>query len=133
MSSFAFVTHKEKFLLMLRDDKPTIPNPNCWSLLGGIDEPGETPEQTLWRELKEEANIDPLTTKLLWQIENRWYYHINLPDNVLDTIKLGDEGQKLDFFNWDQLQGIQLTILLTQMTKQRSKELIALLNSQKEI
>ncbi|MGO1000293.1 NUDIX domain-containing protein [Lysobacter sp. CA196] len=33
--------------------------PNCWDMLGGHVEVGETPEQTLWRELREEAGIGP--------------------------------------------------------------------------
>lgn len=113
---------------MLRDDIPTIPAPNCWSLIGGAEEEDETPEQTLLREMKEEANIDPLPARLLWQWKHRWYYHVALPDQVLDTVKLGDEGQKLGYFTLDQLKQIQLTPSLTQMLDDHQEEIAKLLN-----
>lgn len=47
-----------KLLIYLRDDKPGISSPNHWDLFGGIMEEGETPEQTLVRELKEEIGIE---------------------------------------------------------------------------
>ncbi len=47
-----------KLLIYLRDDKPGISFPGYWDLFGGRVEPGETPEQALVRELKEELNID---------------------------------------------------------------------------
>ena len=46
-----------EFLLALRDNKPTIPFPNCWDLIGGHVEEGETPEQALIREYKEELGL----------------------------------------------------------------------------
>lgn len=113
---------------MLRDNIPTIPAPNCWSLIGGADEEGETPEQTLLREMKEEANIDPLPARFLWQWEHRYYYHIPLPDEVLNTVKLGDEGQKLGYFTLEELREIQLTPSLIQMLKDHKEEITKLLN-----
>lgn len=49
---------KGEFLLALRDNKPGIPFPNHWDLIGGHVEEGETPEEALVREVKEELNID---------------------------------------------------------------------------
>jgi 8-oxo-dGTP diphosphatase len=46
-----------KLLIYLRDDKPDIPFPNCWDFFGGHVEEGETPEQALVREIKEELGI----------------------------------------------------------------------------
>ena len=45
-------------MIYLRDDKPEIPFPNHWDLFGGHLEAGETPEQALVREVKEELGIE---------------------------------------------------------------------------
>ena len=47
-----------RLLIYLRDDKPEIPFPNRWDLFGGHVEAGETPEQALQREVKEELNVE---------------------------------------------------------------------------
>ena len=47
----------KELLLYLRDNKPGIPFPNCWDLIGGHIEDGETPEEALIREVKEELGI----------------------------------------------------------------------------
>ncbi len=49
---------KGEFLLYMRDNKPGIPFPGHWDLIGGHVEEGETPEQALVREVKEELGID---------------------------------------------------------------------------
>jgi 8-oxo-dGTP diphosphatase len=50
--------NKGEFLLYLRDNKPGIPFPDHWDLIGGHIEEGETPEEALVREVKEELDID---------------------------------------------------------------------------
>jgi 8-oxo-dGTP diphosphatase len=49
---------KGEFLLYLRDNKPGIPFPDHWDLIGGHVEEGETPEVALVREFKEELDLD---------------------------------------------------------------------------
>jgi 8-oxo-dGTP diphosphatase len=43
-----------KVLLQLRDDIPHIPWPNTWGTFGGQIEEGETPEDAMKREIREE-------------------------------------------------------------------------------
>jgi len=47
-----------RLLIYLRDDKPEIPFPNHWDFFGGHLEEGETPEEALVREVKEELGVD---------------------------------------------------------------------------
>ena len=47
-----------KILLQLRDNKPGLPYPDCWGTFGGQIEEGETPEEAIRREIKEELNYE---------------------------------------------------------------------------
>jgi 8-oxo-dGTP diphosphatase len=64
-SAVIFLNSANQVLLFLRDDKPEIPFPNQWDLLGGGLEEGESPEECLRREMLEEIEYDlPPPTKL---------------------------------------------------------------------
>ena len=47
-----------RLLVYLRDDKPDIPFPNHWDFFGGHLEEGESSEQALVREVKEEIGVE---------------------------------------------------------------------------
>ena len=56
--SIIFVNEQRQVLLFLRDDFPHIPYPNTWDVPGGHVEPGETPDECIVREMKEEMGLD---------------------------------------------------------------------------
>lgn len=51
------VTEDQKLLLHLRDDKPGIPHPGCWSGFGGAVEDGESAVDAVRREVFEETGL----------------------------------------------------------------------------
>jgi 8-oxo-dGTP diphosphatase len=58
IAAIIFENDNREILLYLRDNNPDIPFPDYWDLIGGHLEEGETPEEALVREVKEELNID---------------------------------------------------------------------------
>lgn len=114
--SFAIIIHNKKVLLLLRDDIPTIPEPNKWSLIGGVVESGETHEEGLIREVREETNITikPEELKYLGKTkptpnQDTAMYLIYVTDKQVQELKLGDEGQDVKFFSINEIEHIELT------------------------
>ena len=91
----------ERLLITLRDDRPDIPCPNMWDLVGGGAEPGETPWACLCRESFEEVGLDLSDAKTLWERRyeavhsSGWvmFYVVQLPARAERHIVFGDEGQ----------------------------------------
>lgn len=92
-----------KLLIYLRDNKDTIPFPNCWDLFGGYIEKNETPEEALIREVQEELGIhlkyvskfkdyDCWTGDVHPNIKHVYYAKLNLlPEQMVLQV-----GQKLE-------------------------------------
>lgn len=105
------VNPRGEVLLHLRDDRPDIPYPNRWAFVGGHLEPGETPEEGVRRELREEIAYVPARLTLFRSyrtpdpfrpgvLERSVFVgRIDLPLAALAC----NEGQRLGFFRPDAL------------------------------
>lgn len=89
-------------LTLLRDDFAHIPFPNMWDFPGGARDPGETPQETVLRELREELGLHLAPADLIWacpfpgdNVGGRtvWFFAGHLPTDAADRITMGDEGQ----------------------------------------
>jgi 8-oxo-dGTP diphosphatase len=108
-----------EFLLALRDNKPGIPFPNHWDLIGGHVEEGETPEEALVREVKEELNID-LKEYSFFKIyeclngdayENTKYIYtgkINIPIEEITLL----EGERPQYFAREEIPNVKFANIM---------------------
>lgn len=106
--------YKGEFLLYLRDNKPEIPFPDHWDLIGGHVEEGETPEEALVREVKEEIDIDLkdytfykrfecLTGDAYENVKYIYYGKINLPIEEVTLL----EGVRPQYFSREEIPDVK--------------------------
>ena len=110
-----------KLLIYLRDNKPDISFPNHWDLFGGIIEEGETPEEALVREVKEELGIE-LTDfhkfkdyncrqgDISPNIKHVFYAQI---DKLPEELKLLDVGQRIVSIDLDERRNYAFANILS--------------------
>ena len=99
-TSIFFINNMHQVLLFLRDNKKSIPFPNCWDALGGNVKSGETPLNCIIREMDEEIGIKLETPNLFNvydmndRIECAFWKKENLDINKINLT----EGQRLKWF-----------------------------------
>ena len=99
----------ERILLRLRDNIDTIPFPNMWAMIGGLVNEGESPEDAILREVREELECKDGTGYQLQHYRGLFTYnrtdiigveyvfHAPLTESVEDLILR--EGQRLELFD----------------------------------
>jgi 8-oxo-dGTP diphosphatase len=110
---------KSGFLLALRDNKPGIPFPNHWDLIGGHVEEGETPEEALVREVKEELNIElkEYTFFRMYECltddayENIKYIYSGKIDIPIEEITLL-EGERPQYFSREEIPDVRFANII---------------------
>ncbi len=110
MAAHAIVLHNQKILLLLSDSNPKQEYPNDWTLIGGQEEPNETPEQTFLREFKEETTISPHRYQFLTEVPegNSNLFLVELSDGEARSVKVGNEGVELRFFTQEEFKQLPL-------------------------
>jgi 8-oxo-dGTP diphosphatase len=119
IAAIIFENDNKEILLYLRDNKPGIPFPDHWDLIGGHIEEGETPEEALVREVKEELDIDLkeytfykryecLTGDAYENIKYIYYGKINQPIEEITLL----EGVLARFFTREEIPDVKFANIL---------------------
>lgn len=97
-----------KCLFHLRDNKPTISNPNKWSFISGGIEEAESFEEAIRRECKEEIGIVPSDLRYLGHSDVSACFYSYLSDAEAQNLVLG-EGQEIRFFNPEEMHDLNMS------------------------
>lgn len=110
-SGIIIIDDRGRVLLQLRGKEQGVRFPDHWNLIGGSGNPGESPEETLRREIKEELGITigafRFFKKYIYEgVCEQCFFYIQLnlnPDEITLT-----EGQKIAYFERSQLDSLRL-------------------------
>ena len=101
------------YLMQQRDDVQGIFYPGYWGLFGGAMERGESAEEALVREVREELAFEVRSpryfTKVVFDFEfaglgklDRFFFEVDMALSTLPDLKLG-EGRAFNVFSADQI------------------------------
>ena len=103
-----------KCLFHLRDNNPNISHPNKWSFVSGSIEEGESFEEAIHRECKEEIGLVPSDLRYLGHSDVSACFYAYLSDVEAKNLVLG-EGQEIRFFDPAVMSGLSMTPKLQEL------------------
>lgn len=110
-----YIQQNGKTLMLYRNKKEKDINKNKWIGLGGKFEPGESPEECLLREIKEEAGVTLtsyrlhgiVTFTMIDEASEPIYMFVYIADGFEGTIGICDEGN-LEWIDTSQIDELEL-------------------------
>ncbi|MBI2797800.1 NUDIX domain-containing protein [Candidatus Saccharibacteria bacterium] len=129
------ILNNHKILLLLRDDRPDLVNPNTWCLIGGYVENKESEKAAAHREAKEETGLsldrlDYIGTHEYTKGYTTATFLSVVSDLLAKEAKLGDEGQEIRFFSFDELSKVPLSGSIRKYYNDYQEELKSLMETE---
>lgn len=123
----AIVAYGGRMALILRDNNPQISSPNMWDAPGGLVEKDESPEKAIKRELIEEVCVAPGHIEEVGKIAHPegstiHRFFVRLSDDEYKKVKLGDEGQRLEWFTYNEAVALELTPRIRLYLEEREED-----------
>ena len=117
--SLLLLYDEEKRILLQHREENIKRLPGYWAFFGGRIEKGETPEQALVREVKEELDIELKDYQFFKKYEcfegdalkNIKYVYIGKINKGIDELEL-QEGQRLKFFKKEEIPQVKFANIL---------------------
>ena len=109
-AAIILLNSQRQVLLVLRDDKDSIPYPNTWNILGGCIEENESPEECIKREMLEEIELDVgeinffRSFDLGDRIDYAFWKKIDLEPSKINL----HEGQRLAYFTKAEIDKMEI-------------------------
>lgn len=114
MISVIILYNKEGKMLLEHRSKTRKKYPDYWAFFGGHTEEGETPEETVRREVKEELNYDLSNAVFLYvrplENGNEMHVHVGLYDESQSITLDPRESQGYGWFTLEEVKKLDKTI-----------------------
>jgi GNAT superfamily N-acetyltransferase/8-oxo-dGTP pyrophosphatase MutT (NUDIX family) len=113
-----FIDDSERVLLRLRDDRPDLPYPGQWDLVGGAVESGETIREAAMREVEEEIDRKVTALEYFGEYPDRVVNHVFLARLSVPIEELVlNEGQRLAYVDAAQAADMDVVVWVARLLR----------------
>ena len=139
-SVHAILFLRDKYILQLRDNKPTIAAPGQWTLFGGRKKTDEVPLEAISREIYEELAIQPSEFHYLWftdyfaafeaEVIRTWFFCSDV-SSVWAEHKLL-EGQSIGTLHFKDISDLKMPLVMQETIERFHKQAESIGHSKKK-